>query len=135
MANTKRTSTDNIFGNKGTVRPRQKTGVLESSKEVMSINDKFDEAPDEPDEVIISAEPPQKEESIPRTDTSTKNSNTSSPKNNLDTLFKGRKENGVTKSVYFRQDILDYCNAVCKKYGVTFSEVVKKLIEPYMKEE
>lgn len=135
MANTKRTSTDNIFGNKGTVRPRQKTGALESSQEVMSINDKFDEVPKESEKEIVTAESPKKEESPAQPVSSAKSSSSSSKKNNLDTIFKGKKGYGVSKCVYFQQDILDYCNSVCKKYGVTFSEVVNKLIEPYMKEE
>ena len=135
MANTKRSSTDNIFGNKGTVRPRQKTGVLESSQEVMSINDKFDEAPAEPEKATVPAETPKKEEPAAQSALSSKNSNTSSKKSNLDTMFKRKNGNGVTKCVYFRQDILDYCNSVSKKYGVTFSEVVNKFIESYMVEE
>jgi hypothetical protein len=135
MAKVKRSSTDNIFGNKGTVRPRQKTGADESSQEVMSISDKFDEVPEEPVEEDISAEVQNKEETITQSVSTPKNDNKPSEKNNLDKIFKDKKGYGVTKSVYFQKEILDYCNSISKKYGVTFSEVVNKLIETYMSEE
>lgn len=135
MANTRRTSTDNIFGNKGTVRPRQKVGVLESSQEVMSINDKFDEVSREPESENVPTEAPIKEDAAVQPVSDLKSGNKSSKKTNLDKIFKDKKGNGITKSVYFQQDILDYCNSICKKYGVTFSEVVNKLIEPYMEED
>ena len=135
MANTRRSSTENIFGNKGTVRPRQKTSADDSSQEVMSMNDKFDEAAKEPVKESSPAEPPKTDESISQPVSSPKSDNGSSKKNSLDKIFKDKKGYGTTKSVYFRQDILDYCNSVSKKYGVNFSEVVNKLIEPYLKEE
>ena len=84
MANTKRTSTDNIFGNKGTVRPRQKTGALESSQEVMSINDKFDEIPKDSEKEIVTAETQKKEESPAQPVSSSKSSSSSSKKNKKD---------------------------------------------------
>ena len=135
MANTRRSSTENIFGNKGTVRPRQKTSTHDSSQEVMSMSDKFDEAAKEPVKESSPAETPKTEEPNSQPVSSPKSDNTSTKKSSLDKIFKDKKGYGTTKSVYFQQDILDYCNSVSKKYGVNFSEVVNKLIEPYLKEE
>lgn len=135
MAKVRRTSTDNIFGNKGSVRPRQKSGDKESSQEVMSINDTFVEAPEEPAEATVPAENQENYETAAQPAKEQKTSDTPNSMNNLDTLFKRKKGYGKTKSVYFQQDVLDYCNSVSKKYGVTFSEVINKFIRTYMEEE
>lgn len=142
MANIKRTSTDNIFGNKGTVRPRQKSD--DKPTEVMSISDKFDEKPEEivtedKPETTVSENKAEPEKTVrntePEVKPDTKPEKTLPSKSSLDKIFKGKRGNGVQRTVYFKKDVFDYCLSISKQYGINLSEVVNKLIEPYMEED
>lgn len=138
MANIKRTSTDNIFGNKGTVRPRQKTD--DKPTEVMSISDKFDEQPEEPvkedkPEAAVSESKSEPEKPAGKTNAENKPEKTLPSKSSLDKIFKGKRGNGVQRTLYFKKDVFEYCLSISKQYGINLSEVVNKLIEPYMEED
>ena len=138
MANVKRTSTDNIFGNKGTVIPKKKVGDV--PVEFMSISDKFDEKPqedvtEEQAEATVSENKIEEAKPARKTEPEKKPEKSLPSKSSLDKLFKGKRGNGVQRTLYFKKDVFDYCLSISKQYGINLSEVVNKLIEPYMEEE
>ena len=134
MANKRRSSTENIFGNKGSIRPQQKTSAKISDLEAAFPDEELDEDAENTESTADAQKQdhPVRASSAPSKQQSPK---TAAQNKDLDRLFKPQKGKPAQRSIYFRPDVLAFCDAISKKYNLKLSVVVNKLIENYMNDE
>ena len=146
MAKSKRTSLDNMFGNKGKVQPQKKDAVpvslpennspepIEAAKEDIDVTIPEPEKPSANTENSVN-EASSTESNHKDTEKKTTKRSTSDPKkSDIDKLFKKKKEKREQRTIYFKKEVYKFCDGIAKEYGLGLSDVVNRLIESFLEE-
>ena len=145
MAKSKRTSLDNMFGNKGKVQPQKKDAApipmpVEKTEPVEPAKEENVPTIPEPENANTDAEesvkdtPSQESKPSEPEKKAPKKTSSEPKKTDIDKLFKKKKEKGEQRTIYFKKDVYEFCDGIAKEYGLGLSDVVNRLIESFLEE-